>query len=257
MLHIRSIAGLLAVSAVVIAPHTAPASPIGLKFSYTSVTFDYQPAPGPGGKVGEIALSLPGILTLSKYDLGGDGFGGGNDVLLSSAVISSSAAMGFALAGDVYQVGANDYLISGFLGGTDVDQTSNSHEAILDCSNVAYIPAGPGGALAIAGLIAAALPNDSILINRDDGGEDWDFIGTGEADGGVSIDSGRAGFGYGTISLVQPAFNLPGDLDNFFSDNRTYTGGDLKINVVPEPATISVLVFGGLGVVASRRRRSA
>jgi hypothetical protein len=257
----------LATAATILAvTSSAPASPIGFEFGYVGVTMRYTYSPGPGGKVGVITLSSPGYLLLSKYDIGSDGFGGGNDVLLDVAMIIGSGDMDFSFSADVIKLASNSYKIQDVISGSDVDLLSSAYEANAASTAMTYIPLGTSGVLSFTGSLSTVLPNSSIPINRASGPNDWVFVGEGVpnpgvdpdedgTEGTVTLPTGVGAFDVGAISFYQIGVGKAASLDAFFSADRTQTGGDLKMTVIPEPATLAILGLGALGLAQRLHRR--
>jgi hypothetical protein len=265
--RLTNIAVLVGVLAIAAAPALAD---IGFRFDYTGLELSYTAAAGPGGKVGTLSLYGADYVRLDKIDLGGDGFGGGNDTLLDDADISGSANMGFGFSGTVYKLGTNSYQIVGTVTGTDTNTASNSHEAGVVSTTVNYVDlgAGQGGLLSFTG-DAATLPlNDSILINRSVVGAEWRWVGNGVPSAGdpdedgivgdVSLVSGRKLFDKGAVLLFEISMDRVADLDALFSANRSaVNSGDFKFEiVVPAPAAILLGVIG-LGVLGYLKHRYA
>ncbi len=259
----RLIGILCLIGTFVATPVPATGMEIGFKFYYEDLTLSYTYAPDVGGKVGEVTISSSGYVKLGKYDLGGDGLGGGNDVLLDVTVIDGVGDMAFLFAADVYQEADPDhYRIEGSMTGSDVDLLTNSHEAAVLSSHVTYDAVDD--TLEINGTALALLMGSPILMNRADGGNDWVFVGErvptpgvdpdeDGVEGTVTLASNVESFDHGTFAVILTGVDVA-DLTDFFSEDRVADARG-KLRVVPEPVSLSMLGLGGLGLLTARRRR--
>ncbi len=256
----KCLSTVLCVVSLMSAGTAAHAGVIGVEFNY-SLDMSYVYAPDVGGKVGELTLSAPTAALVTKYDLGLDGYGGGNDVILDRALIGDSNDVAFEMTLDVIKLAANTYSLTGMMGGTDTDLLSDSHVAEVISGTASYFP----GTLLISGALAVGPQLDSILVNRAIGPYQWLFAGLTVPNPGVDPDedlvegqlsllSGRTAFDTGSYSLLALGVDSVADLDAFFGMDRFHAASDLKLQVVPEPATMLLLTVGGLALAVRRRR---
>jgi hypothetical protein len=142
------------------------------------------------------------------------------------------------------QLGANNWAGSGTITFTDTDTATNAVEATVATTSVTE----NAGILIIQGVMGLLGSDTSILVNR---GNPWVFVGNsaipGEPDGdGVpgQITVANSGI-YTSGNLITLKFGAPGtDLDDLFSVDRSMDGGEVKGQVVPEPATIILSALG-------------
>ncbi len=267
--HFRSrlLAGLLGAAAL----GGAPAWADYVFLDYGTLDFAFtrngNAAPIVGDVIGSLVIDQNGAsrLTAQKYDFGLndqlDGPGAGDDVLLNTAN-DDAGTFGVALDAVVRYLGPNAYSVeSSALGfrGTDSSgaTTGDSMAASFASTNVMI----QGFAFVMTGDLGVLGANDAILLNNDTFGPEWNFIGSAGSLGLSGAPGAEDRRNYDSGSLVEIQFAFPGGmtLDQFFrlSDGagatRTNAGADMKVTVVPEPATLGVMAIAG-ALLALRRR---
>ncbi|MCG3131893.1 MAG: hypothetical protein FLDDKLPJ_02703 [Phycisphaerae bacterium] len=239
----------------------------GVFLDVTSLLFNYDainPNAGEGELVGRIVI-LPGEvshLSLQQLDLGADGgFGGGDDVILDVAEIGNAANFDVLLALDVIRGGGpNQYRLRGDFAATDTVTTLADPSILgaLDTTEVSLI----GPIFQFDGSLATQAFRDSLL--GPEGGSDWIFQGvpadTGPAPDGdgsrgrVTLLSDREVFDFGALGEFHFAGFGFNDLDAFFAADRNALSADVKLAIVPEPATLAFLLAGLFGLRRLRNR---
>jgi hypothetical protein len=114
------------------------------------------------------------------------------------------------------------------------------------------------GILQIVGNLTSKAPAVSILKSD---GSTWTYLGNsdiaGEPTGDAEISVANPnGFDEGAVFILKIGVGTHG-LGTLFGSGFTLLGGEVKGMITPEPATLSLLVLGGMAVLARRRRRHA
>ena len=157
--------------------------------------------------------------------------------------------------------GDNSWTAIGTLLFTDIDTDPASGYAVMgDFASTSITFMGGGvGFLMIEGRLTPTAGYDSVLQNRGD--EPWVFVGeeavVGKLDedgtaGQISVYN-RAGYDLGQVVLIKMGVDAA-DLDDVFSGDRVLDGGVAKGPIVPEPATLALLMLGGVAMLAGRHR---
>jgi hypothetical protein len=227
---------------------------VGVPAFADDVRFDY-----PGAVLDYAATT--GVLTVSEE-------AGNTSALLStldSGMTTDLARISGPLGGvfdldfslDIVDQGGGVFAASGTLSATDIDTGSAAIEASFQSTLLMLV----GGLLRIDGTLSPLQGADSILVNRESspGQGDWIYagvpghtpaspdgdgvLGTISADGVTAFDSGMA-------SIV--AFGAQGDLMTFFSRDQRIADMEGTGIIIPEPATLCMLL---VGAAALARRR--
>jgi len=243
---------------------------IGIFFDVTSLGFQYQVTnsnAGVGDVIGTISISDSAFSNMmaQKLDLGGDGFGGGNDSLLDLANIGSGDDFdALFTANVVVGPGGNNFQIAGSLSATDT--TLGDPSVTGDFSS--FFVSMQGGVFSFGGDLVKDINagQDSLLLDPNQN-DSWVFTGlSGDTpsspdedgtQGEISLDTGRTLFGQGTVGEFHFAGFGSSTLNEFFSQDQQSSTAELKISIVPEPTTITLLILGGACTFLLRRRLSS
>lgn len=229
---------------------------------YKELSFAYRvvnSAPQVGGVIGNVVIQrdFNSDLTASKYSFGPNGRYdaiGPDDALLAFVDIPWHQAFSVSLTADVIYYGPNNYrVVSTGAGLTGTDSgTANVYAAAFTSSSISW----NGTDFNMTGNLSSLPGNDSILLGS---GESWTFNGTYGWDlmgnqqttaiglSGVGselrsqYDSGRLLEVHWTMSDGTPS------LDNFFASDRDNFGADMKVSIIPVPASA---VLGAIGMIA-------
>jgi len=188
---------------------------------------------------GAAHVSIGGSYTIG--DVSGGGTGGGGHYTVKGYDVSTTATVG----GNMVLMPA---LKGAVTGGNAADASNPARiEIILDASN----NGGHIDTLVVSGALdienttatktAPVEINVSLAGYTPHAGQIFQVISAGSLTGGQAIDKGW-----------DTAFTVSGT--QFKLHNTGANGAGVYLEVVPEPATMSLLVLGGLGLIARKRR---
>jgi hypothetical protein len=200
-----------------------------------------------------------------------------SDTLIDRANIASSAAFDMVFSPTITNPGGlDDISLAGSVSGTDTDLGPDAYLADVmnmgdggDADGIIF----SGGVLLVRGVVSGP---GGMSILRDPLAGDWVFKGTSDSPVGAGSDGTSNQFTIGAadrgayqsgalvfIDIFVPNFRdgtstlSITNADDFFAqatahDGFDSTGGDMKLTIVPEPA--SAALFGIAGLLGLRRR---
>lgn len=231
----------------------APAAAAPIDFSFSGTGFSYvttDPFAGPGGVIGTITLATTPI----------------SGVVVSDGLSSTSATPGttfnLSLSAHVVKGAApNVYSLSGGqLTATDTTGVTKL-AASFASSDIAIAPVGGVSIFMFGAPLVILGANDALLVNGP--GDDWAFVGNQPAPyaPSVTLAAGRSLFDTGLVGELHVEPGIFADLDTFFGAGqalpvtRGTMAADLKITVIPEPASLLFMLVGLSEVMRLARRK--
>ena len=225
----------------------APAAAEIIHFDINSVKLSYEVATGPG-ETGGILIATQNIgstFLLQQEE--------GDNILDSARIDDGNFALTVTL--DMEQLGTEDWAATGTLEFTDISLTSK----VVGDFTFDAIWIG-GDTLYITGLLST--DSASILQPSD---APWMFVGEGpiapdppygDADGipgRITVDNPSSYYD-GSVWVIKVGVDTS-LLDTLFGEDFPEPkSGEVTGNITPEPATLSLLVLGGLAILKRRRR---
>ena len=205
-----------------------------------------------GDKKLVVTESASSVMDVAKTD-------NGTFSTLDTARVIGGANFDLLLDLTLTQLGANNWSASGSLQFSDTDTSDYAVEATVQ----SYLIQISGGSLEIKGYLGDLGTNKSILVNR---GDPWEFVGNSAPPFLPSTPAGSDGTA-DQVTMFNPEsydggqawtikFGVSGTLDNFFSEDRDLSDGEVKGQVVPVPAAVLLGILG-LGVVGLKLRKYA
>ncbi len=261
---------ILAIGGVAILLMTADARAVGegLEADITSVDFQYtatNPNAGPGEVIGTISITdgLIGGITFQQLDLGADGLfdgvGPDADTIIDFGMIYDAANFDMQFVADVVFNNSNDYSLGNasiLVTDTVTTLASPSFSGAASQSGFSF----SGGLFVMEADLSPLAGNDAIL---EDIGGPWYYEGDSadtpdspnqdSIDGRVSLISDRDLFDEARLGHFHFGGTGIADLDQYFSQNRSNSLGDIKMAIAPEPGTLALMSLIVAGFVMRRR----